>query len=261
MLFQMVSFFAKIDSISFWPKSLDYSKAFCSNSLRTHSCSLEGASKLKFAPLTTLESATIVCFLYSRTLDITLAVDEVKVQKINGDTVTLPMEKDRLMKCLRHQVRRSDTPTASPSPLPHKVVLHQMGVVKEVADGRGWRVVQELPHAVFSRALAKSPSSSSLHCYSETCNIVLLSPDAHRWDCNVCRSWYLESSFCFVFALSKVDLLLQWGRVTVSSSVSAAATGEAPQRDVASLAPQTKTFSLATQPGANFQQRLTSLFS
>ena len=46
----MVSLFAEIGVIGFWPKSLDYSKAFCSNSLRTYNSSLEGATKLKFAP-------------------------------------------------------------------------------------------------------------------------------------------------------------------------------------------------------------------
>ena len=51
MPFPIVSFFAEVDSISFWPKSLDYSKAFCSYSLRTHNSALE----LKFAPFFPLQ--------------------------------------------------------------------------------------------------------------------------------------------------------------------------------------------------------------
>ena len=49
MLFPMASFFPEFGSFRFWPKTMDYSKAFSSNSLRTPNSSLEGAMKLKFA--------------------------------------------------------------------------------------------------------------------------------------------------------------------------------------------------------------------
>ena len=44
----MVSFFAEIDSISFWPKSLDYSKeGVLIKFFAHHISSLEGATELK----------------------------------------------------------------------------------------------------------------------------------------------------------------------------------------------------------------------
>ena len=46
----MVPLFAEIASINFWSKTMDYSQAFCSISLRTHNSSLEGATELKFVP-------------------------------------------------------------------------------------------------------------------------------------------------------------------------------------------------------------------
>ena len=48
--FPMESFFAGFKFFRFWPKTMDYSKAFCSISSRTHNSSLEGAMDLKYAP-------------------------------------------------------------------------------------------------------------------------------------------------------------------------------------------------------------------
>ena len=45
----MVSFGAGIKIFRFWPKAMDYSKAFRLISLHDHNPSLEGATKLKFA--------------------------------------------------------------------------------------------------------------------------------------------------------------------------------------------------------------------
>ena len=50
----MVSLFAEIVTFSFWPKTMDYSKAFRSDSLEAHNSSLEGATELKFAPFCSL---------------------------------------------------------------------------------------------------------------------------------------------------------------------------------------------------------------
>ena len=47
--FLMASFFAGIKIFRFWPKTMDYRKAFRSIYLCTHNSSLEGATKLKFA--------------------------------------------------------------------------------------------------------------------------------------------------------------------------------------------------------------------
>ena len=47
----MVCFLAKVEIFRFLPKTMDYSQAFLSNSLRTHNSSMEDAMKLKFAPL------------------------------------------------------------------------------------------------------------------------------------------------------------------------------------------------------------------
>ena len=46
----MESFFAGIKIFRFWPKTMDYSKAFWSNYLCTNNSTLEGATELKFAP-------------------------------------------------------------------------------------------------------------------------------------------------------------------------------------------------------------------
>ena len=48
----MVSLFSEFGSIIFWPKTMDYNKAFwlAEYSCFTHNCSLEGAMKLKFVP-------------------------------------------------------------------------------------------------------------------------------------------------------------------------------------------------------------------
>ena len=53
MLFPMVSFFAEVKIFRFWPKTMDYNKAFSPKSrsfLRSFYSSLEGATELKFAP-------------------------------------------------------------------------------------------------------------------------------------------------------------------------------------------------------------------
>ena len=46
----MVSLFAEIGSISFWPKTMDYSKGVLIKSCFILNSSLEGAMKLKFVP-------------------------------------------------------------------------------------------------------------------------------------------------------------------------------------------------------------------
>ena len=49
----MVSLFSDFGSIIFWPKTMDYNKAFWIAgvySCFTHNSSLEGAMKLKFVP-------------------------------------------------------------------------------------------------------------------------------------------------------------------------------------------------------------------
>ena len=61
----MKSFFADIQIISFWSKTMDYSKAFRPNYFHTHNSSLEDATKLKFAPLCSscdaLSDEIIIC--------------------------------------------------------------------------------------------------------------------------------------------------------------------------------------------------------
>ena len=61
----MITLFAEIKIFSFWPKPLDYNRAFCSISFHTHNSSLERAMKLKFAPFCSprdaLSDDNIVC--------------------------------------------------------------------------------------------------------------------------------------------------------------------------------------------------------
>ena len=49
----MVSFFAEVKIFRFWPKTMDYNKAFYRNRgvfLQSFYSTVEGAMKLKFAP-------------------------------------------------------------------------------------------------------------------------------------------------------------------------------------------------------------------
>ena len=46
----MVSFFAEVKFFRFWPKTMDYNKAFYRDFLWSFYSTVEGAMKLKFAP-------------------------------------------------------------------------------------------------------------------------------------------------------------------------------------------------------------------
>lgn len=57
-----------------------------------------------------------------------------------------------------------------------QIVVHQMFTVCEVAKKDSWTVLQSFTRPLLSSTLAKSGGN-----YLEACNILLQSPDAHKW--------------------------------------------------------------------------------
>lgn len=97
-----------------------------------------------------------------------------------------------------------------------------------------WRVVQELPHPLLSPALAKLQQG-----YSESCSLLLESPDCRR------NLW----------------LLFRWGALSASLGTLRPATPLTSDGTVRGESWKSRDVTLQDMTGSNIRDKLTSLFA
>jgi hypothetical protein len=91
-------------------------------------------------------------------VNVQLSVETVTVGLVEGGTASCPMDKDKLLGILRHQV-----------------VVYQMFTAVQVAEKASWIILQSFTRPQLSLTLARDSGN-----YLEACNILLQSPDAHN---------------------------------------------------------------------------------
>ena len=111
-------------------------------------------------------------------MHVQLSVDTVTVGLVEGGTASCQMDKEKLLRILRHQVGVSPSLSVCECMcvvcVP-QVVVYQMFTACQVAEKASWIVLQSFTRPQLSSALARGGGS-----YLEACNILLQSPDAHK---------------------------------------------------------------------------------
>ena len=113
--------------------------------------------------------------MYSHSVQVQLAVDTLSVGLVEGGTATCQMDKDKLLRILRHQVQfiLLLIILLVLCALFLQVVVYQMYAACQVAEKASWIILRAFTRPQFSSALARGGGN-----YLEACNILLQSPDA-----------------------------------------------------------------------------------